>query len=273
MQELMQIVDSLGLELLTGSHVAVGEKSRMAFVNPSKLHVEIAERAVADIFILHSESKECEVNIDVAEHATLNLVELYTSDCESTMLVNQAEGTLSKSVAISLNSLTSAYDISLRGVGSHAEIDTLQLAGLEEKSSLKINMRHLTTDSSSRSLSKCVASGAASVGFNGLVYVAQDAQRTSAEQNTRSLFLSDTAHIKAEPQLEIYADDVKCSHGATVGQIDTDAILYMRQRGLSQEQARRVQMEGFIHDVVERAPILELAEPIMNMVSDKLHQM
>ena len=273
MQELMQIVDSLGLSTSTESHVVVCDKSQMAFENPAKLHIEIGEHAVADIFILHSEVKKCEVYIDIAEHAKCNLVELYTVESEVVMHINQAMGALSTSVTVGLNSLTSNYDISLNGIGAHAEINTLQLAGLDEKSLLKINMRHLTTDSSSYSLSKCVASGRASVEFGGLVYVAQDAQRTSAEQNTRSLFLSDTAYIKAEPQLEIFADDVKCTHGATVGQIDSDAILYMRQRGLSQEQARRVQMEGFIRDIVERSPIEGLAEPIMNIVNDKLHQM
>ncbi len=134
-------------------------------------------------------------------------------------------------------------------------------------------MRHMSPDCVSRSLSKCVAAGEANLFFEGLVYVAHDAQRTAAEQNCRSLELSDTSHITAQPQLEIYADDVKCSHGATMGQVDSDAILYMRQRGLSEAQARRVQVEGFILDVVGRCNTPEVCEALQEVVSEKLQQM
>jgi Fe-S cluster assembly protein SufD len=86
--------------------------------------------------------------------------------------------------------------------------------------------------------------------FDGLVYVAPDAQRTEAYQQSRNMLLSRTARIHTNPQLEIYADDVRCSHGATVGNIDDDAIYYMRQRGLSEEQARKLQVGGFLRDVL-----------------------
>jgi Fe-S cluster assembly protein SufD len=88
-----------------------------------------------------------------------------------------------------------------------------------------------------------------------MVYVAPDAQRTDAVQTSRNIEIGREAHIVAKPQLEIYADDVKCSHGATVGQLDGEAVLYMRQRGLSLEQAKRLQIEGFVGDVVSQAGI------------------
>ena len=81
-----------------------------------------------------------------------------------------------------------------------------------------------------------------------------------------------TARITTQPQLEIYADDVKCSHGATVGQMDSEAILYMRQRGLSEAQARRVQIEGFVGDVVRRCGIEPLCEAAMEAVVAKLEK-
>ena len=109
--------------------------------------------------------------------------------------------------------------------------------------------------------------------FRGLVYVAPDAQRTDARQQSRNILLSETARIDAKPQLEIYADDVKCSHGATVGQMDADAILYMRQRGLSLAQARRLQIEGFAGDVVRRCGIGELGEALMEAVARKMETM
>jgi Fe-S cluster assembly protein SufD len=97
---------------------------------------------------------------------------------------------------------------------------------------------------------KGVAGGEAVGEFEGMVYVATDAQRTDAVQTSRNIVIGDTARIQTKPQLEIYADDVKCSHGATVGQLDSEAVLYMRQRGLSLQQAKRLQIEGFVSDIV-----------------------
>ena len=119
---------------------------------------------------------------------------------------------------------------------------------------------------------KGVAGGTAVGEFCGLVYVAPDAQRTDAQQQNRNILLSETARITTQPQLEIYADDVKCSHGATVGQMDSEAILYMRQRGLSEAQARRVQIEGFVGDVVRRCGIEPLCEAAMEAVVAKLEK-
>ena len=92
-----------------------------------------------------------------------------------------------------------------------------------------------------------------------------------AEQTVRSnILLSETARITTQPQLEIYADDVKCSHGATVGQMDAEAILYMRQRGLSEAQARRLQIEGFVGDVVTRCGIEPLCGAILERAAAKI---
>ena len=109
--------------------------------------------------------------------------------------------------------------------------------------------------------------------FRGLVYVAPDAQRTAARQTSRNVVLGDEARITTRPQLEIYADDVKCSHGATVGQMDEDALLYMRQRGLSEAQARALLMEGFVADVVRRCGVEQLHEVLMRGVGEKLERM
>ena len=109
--------------------------------------------------------------------------------------------------------------------------------------------------------------------FCGMVYVAPDAQRTDARQQSRNILLSRTARITTQPQLEIYADDVKCSHGATVGQMDSEAVLYMRQRGLSEVQARRLQIEGFVGDVVRRCGVEPLCETMMEAVRAKMEKL
>ena len=103
--------------------------------------------------------------------------------------------------------------------------------------------------------------------------MAPDAQRTDAQQQSRNILLSDAARIDTRPQLEIYADDVKCTHGATVGQMDDEAVFYMRQRGLSEVQARRLQIEGFAADVVGRCGIEPLRDALTELVAAKMERM
>jgi Fe-S cluster assembly protein SufD len=134
---------------------------------------------------------------------------------------------------------------------------------------LSLVTRHNVADCKSNSTIKSVASGRAVAEFKGLVYVAQDAQRTDAKQLNRNIELGG-GRVYSEPQLEIYADDVKCSHGSTVGQLDEQALYYMRQRGISEADARRLQIEGFVQDVVSRCHMEPVCAFVHEMVSDKL---
>jgi Fe-S cluster assembly protein SufD len=104
--------------------------------------------------------------------------------------------------------------------------------------------------------------------FNGKIFVRQDAQKTNAKQTNRNLLLSDDAMIDTKPQLEILADDVKCTHGATVGQLNDEAIFYLRSRGIGLEQARRMLIRAFANDVIERIGI----EPVRTRLEQMLEQ-
>lgn len=142
------------------------------------------------------------------------------------------------------------YTTDLTGREAEARLYGLYLHGGRERCDVGVTVNHLAPECRSYELVKGVASGEAEGSFTGRVYVAQDAQRTDAFQQSRNLLLSPAAHIYTRPQLEIYADDVKCSHGATVGQLDTEAIYYMRQRGIGLEEARRLQLHGFVNDII-----------------------
>ena len=131
---------------------------------------------------------------------------------------------------------------------------------------MRLRTAHNVPDRRSDSAVKGVAGGTAVGSFAGWSMWLPGAQRTDARQQNRNILLSREARITTQPQLEIYADDVKCSHGATVGQMDAEAILYMRQRGLSEADARRLQIEGFVGDVVRRCGIEPLCEAVMEMV-------
>lgn len=147
-----------------------------------------------------------------------------------------------------------SFDIDIAQAGAGVNLRGVYLCSGDDKLDITVNMHHLSGGSSSDQLFKGIAGGKAKVRFDGRIVVAQDAQKTEAYQTNRNLQLSDEATVETLPQLEIYADDVKCSHGATVGRLDEDEQFYMRSRGISLKEARRLQMLSFISPVIEGLP-------------------
>ncbi len=129
---------------------------------------------------------------------------------------------------------------------------------------------HAVPHCESNEMYKGVLSDKARGVFNGKVLVRQDAQKTNAYQQNASLVLSDTAIMDAKPQLEIYADDVKCSHGATIGQLDQESIFYLKSRGLSDEGAKTLLQKAFIGEVVLKFKFQPIIDKVLSMVVTKL---
>ena len=142
-------------------------------------------------------------------------------------------------------------DVTLAGEGAEANIYGAYVCGGEEKVKISVDMHHDHPRCSSRQLFKGIAGGKSRVDFYGKIIVAQDAQRTEAYQENHNILLSDGAKVDTKPQLEIYADDVKCSHGATIGRLNEEEQFYMRSRGITLEDAKVLQMISFIAPVLE----------------------
>ena len=142
-------------------------------------------------------------------------------------------------------------DVRLAGEGAEANIYGAYVCGGDEKIKIAVDMHHDVPHCNSRQLFKGIAGGVSKVDFYGKIIVAQDAQRTEAYQENHNILLTDGAKVDTKPQLEIYADDVKCSHGATIGRLNEEEQFYMRSRGISLEDAKVLQMISFV------APILE----------------
>ncbi len=119
---------------------------------------------------------------------------------------------------------------------------------------------HAKPHCNSHELYKGILDGKARGVFNGKIYVRQDAQKTDAKQTNQTLLLSDDATINTKPQLEIYADDVKCTHGATVGQLDAESLFYLRSRGIGAAEARALLTYAFANDVISRIKVDALRE-------------
>lgn len=147
-----------------------------------------------------------------------------------------------------------SLNVELQGEGAQANIYGAYVCGADERVKIAVDMHHKVPHCSSRQLFKGIAGGKSRVDFYGKIIVAQDAQRTEAYQENHNILLSDDARVDTKPQLEIYADDVKCSHGATIGRLNEEEQFYMRSRGITLEDARVLQMISFLAPVLEAIP-------------------
>ncbi len=144
--------------------------------------------------------------------------------------------------------------IDLTGAHSEIRLSGIYLCSGHDEVTFDITMHHRNGDCRSQQIFNGLASGEAKCGFFGRIVIAPDAQRTEAFQENHSILLSDSARINTKPRLEIYADDVKCSHGATVGRLNEDEQFYMRSRGIPEDEAKVLQMISFVAPVLDSIP-------------------
>jgi Fe-S cluster assembly protein SufD len=150
----------------------------------------------------------------------------------------------------------------LDGEGGDCTLNGLYLADRDRLVDNHTTIDHAKAHCGSHEVYKGILGGTARAVFNGKIIVRQDAQKTDAKQTNRALLLTDGATINTKPQLEIFADDVKCTHGAAIGQIDEDAIFYLRARGLTYAEARDMLIHAFAGQVLERVRIEPLREAL-----------
>ena len=161
-------------------------------------------------------------------------------------------------------------DVHLVGEGAEANIYGAYVCGGEEKVKIAVDMYHEMPHCNSRQLFKGIAGGSSKVDFYGKIIVAKDAQRTEAYQENHNILLTEGAKVDTKPQLEIYADDVKCSHGATIGRLNEEEQFYMRSRGISLEDAKVLQMISFIAPVLENIHDSKEREDISSRLEDAI---
>jgi len=131
---------------------------------------------------------------------------------------------------------------------------------------------HAQPHGTSRELYKGILDGKASAVFNGRILVRKDAQKTDSRQTNKNLVLSDEAVIDTKPELQIFADDVRCTHGATIGQLDSEAMFYMQSRGIGKADARSLLTYAFAQDIVDRIRIESLKSTLERILFEKFHE-
>lgn len=156
------------------------------------------------------------------------------------------------------------------GSGIETTLNGLYVGGEDQLIDNHTVMDHAEPHCASHEVYAGVLAGRSRGVFNGKIFVRLDAQKTDAKQSNRTLLLSREAEIDAKPQLEIFADDVKCTHGATIGQLDDDALFYLRARGINEHDARDILTYAFANDILERVQIASLRERLEKALFEKL---
>lgn len=160
-------------------------------------------------------------------------------------------------------------NVKQNGSYCHTELNGLYMARKKEHVDNHTLIHHLHPDSTSSELYKGVLNDDSTGVFNGKVIVHRDAQRTNAFQSNANILLTENASVNSKPELEIYADDVKCSHGSTTGQIDDEALFYLQSRGISREAATNLLLYAFAADVLNKIEIKPLKKSILNYLAER----
>jgi Fe-S cluster assembly protein SufD len=164
-----------------------------------------------------------------------------------------------QSVSVAMGAQLSRYHLSVvLGEGAECAVDGLALLAGSQLADTHSCIDHAQPHGTSRQLHKCIADASARAVFNGKVVVRPGAQRTDSAQSSRNLLLSSRAQVDTQPQLEIFADDVKCTHGATIGQLEAEEVFYLQSRGLSDSVARKLLTYAFGAEIIERISVPSL---------------
>jgi len=175
-----------------------------------------------------------------------------------------------QSVSVALGAQISRYNLDvLLAEGAECAVDGLALIAANQLADTHTCIDHAQPHGVSRQLHKCIVGGSAHAVFNGKVLVRQGAQRTDSAQSSRNLLLTGRAHVDTKPQLEIFADDVKCAHGATIGQLDSEEVFYLKSRGLSDSVARNLLTYAFGAEIIERIPVASLKQRLEQTVLEQ----
>ncbi len=161
--------------------------------------------------------------------------------------------------------------VTQQGEGAEMQLDGLALVAGRQIADTHTLVNHAVPRGKSTQLHKCIADGSAHAVFSGKVIVQEGAVGTDSAQSSRNLLLSDKAHIDTQPQLEIFNDDVSCKHGATIGQIDADALFFLKSRGLTEERARNLLTHAFAAEIIARIQVPSLGESLGRTILERMN--
>jgi len=252
--------------VVTGGETPVVAHPRVLIVAGENSQVRVAQTFIGSPDTAYFNNAVIEVVVGPSA-----LVQLYTDQRESDQAFHvaniqahvEAKGVF-ESHAFSTGARIMRHDIGigLKGEGADCTMNGVYLADGERLMDTHTSLDHAMPHCTSHEIYKGILAGKGRAVFNGRIIVQLDAQKTDAKQTNRALLLSDEATINSNPQLEIFADDVKCTHGAAVGQLDEEAMFYLQARGLNRDAARDMLLHAFAGEVIQGLKIPALREQI-----------
>ena len=263
--QLVNIMRS-SVDFMANSHNLIileqGAKAQLLVCDHTMDDVRFISNRVTEVFVGENA---------VYEHYKLENTHTKTTNL-CTLLIDQSRSSSVLGNIITLhNGITrNTVEIDLDGENCETMMCGMVLADKNQQVDNFTSVIHNKPHCHSTELFKYVLDDSAKGGFTGKLYVAKDSQKTEAYQLNKNILLTETAKMRTKPQLEIYADDVKCSHGATVGQLDEIAMFYLRQRGIPEKEARMLLMYAFTADVIDNIRIDALKDRIKMLVEKRL---
>ena len=237
-----------------------------------RIFINLADASEATVVEQYTSSASRIVNavteISCGPESKLSYCKLQEEDTSAwhtaTQYVNVSHDARFCSTHIDLGAKLARNDLRIRLTGTHAHADCngVFMADGKRHSESRINVAHAAPHTTSRERFRGVLTDKARGVFNGCIHVAQAAQKTSAELTNRNLLLSQGAEINTKPELEIYADDVKCAHGSTTGQLDANAMFYLLSRGVAPAEARNMLVQAFASEMVNQIDIQPIGEKV-----------
>lgn len=215
------------------------------------------------------------MEIALADSARVNHIRVQREGAQAFHIANcavsLARASRFHSVSVALGARISRYNLNVlqTAEGTECAVDGLALIAGNQLADTHTCIDHAQPHGVSRQQHKCIVGGSAHAVFNGKIMVRPGAQRTDSSQSSHNLLLSSRAHVDTKPQLEIFADDVKCTHGATVGQLDSEEVFYLRSRGLSENVARNMLTYAFGAEIIERIAVPSLKRQLGQLVLEQ----
>ncbi len=211
--------------------------------------------------------------LQLGENAELTIIRLQQAGHQiGSSQIELAAGAQFKSVALVTGGALARHEaeIALQAAGAHAELHSAVLGRGDNHADFTYVIDHQAAETTSNTSAYNVLDDAARGVFQGKVIVRKDAQHVDAQMQTRAMMLSNRAEMDAKPELEIYADDVACAHGSAIGELDRDALFFLRSRGLDEASARHLLVAGFMEQVLAHIDDDGLAEVLRALVAQKI---
>lgn len=267
LEETIQIVELLqsNVDMLTNRRLLIimeeNSKASILLCDHSSSRLRTLSNTVTEVFM--------------ARGASLDLYELEETSHDNTRLGNlyvhqEGDSRFNHSNITLTNGFTRNYvEVELAGKGAETNINGLAIGDKQQHIDNRTLVDHKVAHCTSNELYKYILDDKSTGVFAGKMLIRTDAQQTVSQQTNRNLCLTSCSHMYAQPQLEIYADDVKCSHGSTVGQLDENALFYMQQRGIPADEARHLLMYAFAGEVIGNIKIESLRDRLHLLVEKR----